>query len=244
MNVLTQLAKPISLEKRISFRNSTHYVAITFDDGFVSVIENALPELALRKIPSTLFIPSGCLGENPGWLEQAIENRFEVIATEDQLKTLNGELVLLGSHGVSHSKLVSLSEEKAKNEIVESKRTLEALTGHPVKLLAFPFGAFNKELVKWARQAGYERVFSIWPRMAFSEPHEFVTGRVVVSPNDWLFEFKLKLLGAYRWLPLAFVLKRKVLLIKQTVLRFLTNTSCTKTTQAMHRNTNYKNEVK
>ena len=46
------------------------YVAVTFDDGFVSVVENALPELRSRRIPCTIFVPTGSLGTRPSWLRQ------------------------------------------------------------------------------------------------------------------------------------------------------------------------------
>jgi hypothetical protein len=49
------------------------------------------------------------------------------------------------------------------------------------------------------------------PVLAFLEPKEFVTGRVGVSPTDWPMEFRLKLAGAYRWLPYAFAWKRRIL---------------------------------
>src|SRR5207245_1160814 len=79
------------------------------------------------------------------------------------------------------------------------------------KLFSFPHGSFNAKLVEWCREAGYERVFTILPTLAFSDPREFVTGRVSVEPTDWPLEFRLKLLGAYRWLPFGFGLKRKIL---------------------------------
>ncbi len=36
-------------------------------------------------------------------------------------------------------------------------------------------------------------------------------GRVRVDPTDWPLEFHLKLMGAYRWLPMAIALKRRLL---------------------------------
>jgi hypothetical protein len=43
------------------------------------------------------------------------------------------------------------------------------------------------------------------------QPDEFVTGRIDVQPTDWQIEFRLKVLGAYRWLPHAFAVKRALL---------------------------------
>ena len=41
------------------------HLAITFDDGFVSFAENALPELALWSFPRRVFVPVGALGRRP-----------------------------------------------------------------------------------------------------------------------------------------------------------------------------------
>jgi len=79
-----------------------------------------------------------------------------------------------------------------------------------VTTFSFPYGAFNAQLVEWCRDAGYERVFTTLPVIASSEPEEFAVGRVSVEPTDWSLEFRLKVLGAYRWLPLAYKMKRAI----------------------------------
>ena len=43
------------------------------------------------------------------------------------------------------------------------------------------------------------------------DPKEFVTGRIAVNPTDWELEFRLKILGAYQWLPRVIAYKRKLL---------------------------------
>ncbi|HEV2395325.1 MAG TPA: hypothetical protein VGS27_00100, partial [Candidatus Sulfotelmatobacter sp.] len=69
---------------------------------------------------------------------------------------------------------------------------------------------FNQRLLDICRATGYRRVFTILPRLAFSSPQEFATGRVAVDPTDWPLEFRLKLLGAYQWLPYGISAKRKL----------------------------------
>ena len=96
--------------------------------------------------------------------------------------------------------MTSLSEEAATAELRKSRIDLEAILGRPVALFAFPYGRHNESLVRWCKEAGYQRVFTIQPKLAFSEAGEFVTGSCAVSPTDWPLEFKLKLLGAYQWL--------------------------------------------
>jgi peptidoglycan/xylan/chitin deacetylase (PgdA/CDA1 family) len=129
------------------------------------------------------------------------------------LKSLNSDLVLIGSHGITHRNLLSLSEEDVRRELEDSKQTLEEMTGNNVNLLAFPHGFFDRGLLELAREAGYERVFTILPGLAFRRPDEYATGRVDVSPLDWPLEFRLKISGAYRWLPRAFKVKRRLLCV-------------------------------
>jgi peptidoglycan/xylan/chitin deacetylase (PgdA/CDA1 family) len=212
MDDLIRWAKPVSVENKSQLDCGVHHVGVTFDDGFACVIENAIPELVQRKVPSTLFVPTGCLGCKPQWIkDKKDQNCREVIITVDQLEQLreNG-LVSVGSHCITHSNLLLLSEEKAKNEIIQSKHDLENILQRNINMMSFPHGDFNQACVEWAREAGYKRVFSISPTFAFSDPNEYMTGRVRVDPTDWRLEFRLKLFGTYRWLPLAYALKAQM----------------------------------
>lgn len=213
MDILLRYAVPTRTDQVTPLARGASYAAVTFDDGYLNVVENALPELESRKIPSTLFIVTEALGKYPSWLTDSSSSTNGKVMSTDQLRKLSSDLVTVGSHTMTHPILLSLNEEDARRELSGSRAKLEKILDKEVKLFSFPHGAFNAELVKWCREAGYERVFTILPAPALSEPQEFVTGRVSVEATDWPLEFRLKLLGAYRWLPLAFSLKRQILSI-------------------------------
>jgi peptidoglycan/xylan/chitin deacetylase (PgdA/CDA1 family) len=204
MDTLLRLANPISLNTRVELKSGKHHVAVTFDDGFEESLRNAIPELQKRKIPVMVFVPTGCLGLQAPWLnerQQRTEGR--VVLCPDEIKELNERrLVSFGSHCVSHRPLPGLNDRESKEEISQSKIELENILGERVETLSFPYGAFERRHADWARQAGYTRVFSISPEFAFAQPNKLVTGRIRVDPADWAVEFRLKLLGAYRWLPM------------------------------------------
>jgi len=183
--------------------------AVTFDDGFQSVIENALPELRARCIPSTLFVPSGCLGEPQKWIENNDHYDFaEVIVPVEILEKLKDDsLVHIGSHSVTHSNLLKIQEHEAWSEICQSKDDLENIVEREIRGFSFPFGNYSGYHVRVAREAGYKRVFTILPTVILCNSH-FIVGRVYADPSDSLIEFKLKLCGAYRWLPFASLIKR------------------------------------
>jgi peptidoglycan/xylan/chitin deacetylase (PgdA/CDA1 family) len=200
MDLLVRLAKPVPADLPALPSSGTRYCAVTFDDGFVSVLENALPELELRNIPATFFVPTGCLGGPPAWVQAASPARHERVLSAEQLAGLkHHRLLAIGSHSISHSNFLKLDSAQARLELQQSKAQLEAILGHKVGLFSFPHGACDSQTIALSRAAGYDRVFTINPSNAFSSAGNFVQGRVLVAPADWPLEFRLKVLGAYRW---------------------------------------------
>ena len=179
------------------------FVAITFDDAFTSVVENALPELAARGMPSTLFAPPGLLAQSPSWEmeEEHAQDRRETVASRDTLRAVAGDLVAIGAHSVTHPRLPRVDREAAVAEIFGSKEQLERMLEREVTLFAFPFGEYNDELLGLCRGARYRHAFTIVPRVIDPTTDSFVRGRVPVSLDDGALEFWLKMRGGYSWMP-------------------------------------------
>jgi len=202
MDVVKQYAQPIPAEWQGSLDPGRHYAAITFDDGFLSVAENAWPALRSRQIPATIFVPTGYLGKVPGWLTNPKSKAGkEQVMTPEQLRAIaSNTLITIGSHTVLHRRMDRLNETDARMDLFESKAHLETVLGRPVDTFSFPHGAFTDGVLQLAKQAGYKVVFGISPTCAVRRLEGFLLGRVAVEPDDWHWEFKLKLAGAYRWM--------------------------------------------
>jgi len=209
MEELQKVAKVGRADREDTRGDGFHDVMVTIDDGFQSFLENALPELIRRQIPVAVFIPTGYIGKKAEWIEDPThEDRLERLMTEEQIKELPSELVIIGSHSVTHTNLRLLGEEELRRELTESKEKLEGITGRNVTLLSLPYGEYDERVVGAAHQLGYRRIFSSLPRLA--RRREYVVERVGVEPSDWPLEFRLKILGAYRWLPFAIGWKRRL----------------------------------
>jgi peptidoglycan/xylan/chitin deacetylase (PgdA/CDA1 family) len=208
MDHLVRWAEPIRADHMEPLPAGKSYVMVTVDDGWISFVENALPELRSRHIPVTMFVIADRTGDSMG---EAADH----IVSEAQLRSLLPDivrgLVTIGSHTSTHAYITTLDRREAWRELADSRARLARVLDREVSLFCFPFGIHSPEMVDLSRAAGYKRVFGGMPSPALRDPHEFLIGRVRVDPTDWLVEFHLKMSGAYDWVPLAANLKRRIL---------------------------------
>ena len=115
-------------------------VAITFDDGFASMVEQAAPMLAERDLPATVFCVAGHLGGLSDWATAPASAPRLRLAGAPELRDLAAGGVEVGSHGMSHLPL-SRADEALEREIVESRASLEEATGAAVHWFAHPYGS-------------------------------------------------------------------------------------------------------
>jgi peptidoglycan/xylan/chitin deacetylase (PgdA/CDA1 family) len=211
LDIVTSMTIPISIDHVPKLLPGKRYSAITFDDGFENIITNAVPELSKRGIPATVFVTSGYLGRPAEWWPKTESERQLKIGKAEKWQQLQADLISIGSHTITHPYLTALSEPEAKSELFESRAMLQELLKRKINTFSFPYGDFNAALIDWCREAGYKRIFTSLPENSFKKANEFVSGRIKVEPTDWPLEFRLKLLGAYSWLPLAISWKRRIL---------------------------------
>lgn len=202
MRALVRWSKATRADMPVPDSGRDHYVAVTFDDGYQTILRNALPELEERRIPCTIFVAPGALGIRPNWTDYSggvDASMNDPILTLQQLQQLSAEFVEIGSHTVTHPMLARLSERDARMELCRSRSMLAEMLGRNVKLFSFPYGSFNARLLELCREVGYERVFVTHPETIGVKEDEFLISRTKADPEDWPLEFHLKLRGAYRW---------------------------------------------
>jgi len=190
---------------------SKNVVAITFDDAFASVIENAVPILRKYELPAGIFVPVGNLGQKPRWeMPDNCSDKNEFVMNKDQIVQLDRDGFEIFSHTVSHLVLTKIDDSRLEAELVESKQTLEEIVGHEVIGISYPHGAYDDRAYKAANRAGYKLGFTIEPRMIDSTTDNLMIGRFSVSPRDNMTKFKLKVSGTYQAVRFLRVLKTLV----------------------------------
>jgi peptidoglycan/xylan/chitin deacetylase (PgdA/CDA1 family) len=212
MDRLLRVGRPVYADFHATAGASVRNIAVTFDDAYHSVFENAFPILRERAIPATFFVPTQYIGSRPGWItSDRHRDADERVLTADELRDMRRDGALIGSHSVTHRRMQELRQSEVVEELTASRHALAEILGEQVNLFALPYGSGNADVAREAASAGYSRLFLNVPtRDAGTLPVQ-VVGRIGVDPTDWGLEFYLKIHGAYRWLPAAMAAKRRVL---------------------------------
>lgn len=131
-------------------------VAITFDDGYLSVAREAWPLLRARGWPATLYVVPGYLDGTSSfpWEEDAGQDRARLVDAA-VVRRLAAEGMTIGSHSMTHRYLPGLTRDEACREIADSRRALEDLLGAEVTTFSYPMGGHNERLRDLVADAGY-----------------------------------------------------------------------------------------
>ena len=140
-------------------------IIISVDDGYVDDIRTILPALLAQHMVATFFVITGRMTE-PGFL------------TAGQIRQLDRAGMDVGDHTAHHVDLRAITPAELRMETAGSRRTLDAVLGHPVYYFAYPFGVYNDAVVQAVKAAGFTMAYTtgagstestadplLWPRI-------------------------------------------------------------------------------
>ena len=166
-------------------------MAVTFDDGYKSVLAEAAPVLRKLGMPATVFVPTKWIGMHNTWddagpCELSIMDRQDLIALEE-----GG--IAVESHGHAHIDLSTASAEAIKDDLLTATARLEDILGRAPRYLAYPYGRSSATARAVAESCGLRAAFGI------DAPHggRFAFERVQITPLDGPRLFALKTSGRY-----------------------------------------------
>src|SRR5579859_2129464 len=151
-------------------------VVITFDDGYADLYTAAFPILATHRFKAVAYIVSGFVGHS----------RY---VTKDQILEMDRGGIQIASHTVDHPNLARSSFGSAMFQVVESKRWLEQLVGHPVIDFAYPSGRASPDVVTALNAAGYDTAVTEQVSLDHARYDRFMWTRVRVGGGESLADF-------------------------------------------------------
>ena len=177
---------------------------LTFDDAYADLLTAAAPLLRARGVPGVVFALAGHIGGANTWgREGATQPR---LLDADGLRAVAAAGIEVGSHGETHRSMPKLEPAELAAELADSATALEALGLPRPRVLAYPYGEWNRDVATATKAAGYEAAFAIHPGLIGPESDRYALPRVEVLSDDTPLRLRAKLATAAwppRWRDLA-----------------------------------------
>ncbi|MEZ2220331.1 polysaccharide deacetylase family protein [Rhizobium sp. RCC_161_2] len=160
--------------------------AITFDDSYANVYENALPVLQEFGFTATNFVVANQVGGSNVWDIPNGVARAPCMSLEQLRKwvALGHEV---GSHTLDHVHLPQLPMPEARRQITHSRELLEDMLDEVVSSFCFPYGDEMPLDRVLAYEAGYSAATTTRRGRARQDHDPFGLPRATVRRNDsWL----------------------------------------------------------
>ena len=149
-------------------------VVITFDDNNENAFVSGFPVLKKHWFTATWYVITSRIDKSKDSLSSA------------QIKELSQAGMDIQSHSVTHPWLTSLSVSQQKWELDESRKTIEALTGKPVRHLAYPLTMQNAQVRSVVSQEGYVTGTIMDPRPATQKDDLLKLPRIMMTDDTGL----------------------------------------------------------
>lgn len=169
--LIERLSEPAPFSEKV--------LAISFDDGFLSMYTRLLPLVKEFGFPISLFVYTN-----------NVFTKAENNITWAQLREMEEYGIEVECHSMSHIDIDEISAEnsgyikrKLFKEIYLSKRIIELYMDKTVNYFAFPYGRYNLKLIEMCRLADYKRVFSTEYRKHIITRDNYCLGRGHIKKN-------------------------------------------------------------
>jgi len=135
-------------------------IAITFDDGFVSNLEAAVPILREFGARAINYLVADRIGQTSDW-ETHEGGEARPLMDDAQVRDWLAAGNRIGAHTCTHPRLSKIPRNRAREEIFSSKKKLEDRFGKPIDHFAYPFGDYDDAVAEAVREAGFKNAVTM-----------------------------------------------------------------------------------
>jgi len=160
-------------------------IIITFDDAYLDVYTNAFPILQEFGMKAVVFALGNREIKENTW-DRPLGLPTAPLLSDQELVELHTAGFEIGAHSMNHTRLTTLSEDKAWEEISRSRMVLEIIINSPVRSFSYPYGDVNNSIKKMVEDAGYTIACSVFSGQAAFGVEPFEKRRIAIpaGTND------------------------------------------------------------
>lgn len=189
-------------------------VAITFDDGYACLYDNAAPVLRKYNATATVYLNTGWIADEDSMRTTSDETLGhypnEHFLTWPEVKALSDSGWGMGSHGVDHLDLTLKSTEISEKELRDSKKTIENHLGKSCTHFAYTWGKHSDTLKTLVSEVGYLYAASAHHAPLNAMSNGFSLPRMNIATNYSFDDFKNIVLGKWDFIHLIQNIRKRL----------------------------------
>jgi peptidoglycan/xylan/chitin deacetylase (PgdA/CDA1 family) len=211
INWLSDHCKIYSLTDLIYSESSPELqVAITFDDGYANLCDQAT-KLSEKKINPMIYINTGWMGESENKRKHSVPELGhypnEYFLTWKEVKELYQLGWEIGSHGVNHYNFAEMKQEVTKQELIQSKYDIETQLNTLCSHFAYPWGRYSSKVKNIVKNAGYQYAAAARHGQLNMHSDYYSLPRINIERNYSFEDFKKIMIGKWDYLGLIHKIK-------------------------------------
>ncbi|MFU8862117.1 MAG: polysaccharide deacetylase family protein [Cyclonatronaceae bacterium] len=185
-------------------------IIITFDDGYLDTLENAIPVLLELDMRAVIFVMGNRKLESARWDEV---NDFDIcpLMSDEQIRTVQKMGFEIGAHSLNHCSLTDLSEKSIELEVTRSKEAIEEVLQGSIQTFSYPYGSVDERVKKVVSDSGFLFACGVYSGSAKFSQSTMDFRRLAINQETSRLKFLVTLLVPYQYIEwLYFCLKNRM----------------------------------
>ena len=185
-------------------------IIITFDDGYLDTLENAIPILLEFDMRAVIFVMGDRKLKSARWDEDEDSDSCPLMSDE-QIRTVHEMGFEIGAHSHDHVPLSILSEEDIEYEVIKSKEEIENVLNEPIQTFSYPYGSVDERVKRIVSESGFLFACGVFSGSAKFSQSMMDFRRLAVNQETSRLKFLATLLMPYQYIEwLYFRLKKSI----------------------------------
>lgn len=174
-------------------------IIITFDDGYLDTLENAIPVLLDFNMRAVIFVMGNRNLKTARWDELG-DYDICPLMSDEQIRTAQNLGFEIGAHSLDHFPLTYLSEDDIKYEVTKSKIAIENVLKKSIQTFSYPYGSVDERVKRIVSESGFLFACGVFSGAAKFSQSMMDFRRLAIKQDTSKLKFLVTLLLPYQYI--------------------------------------------
>jgi peptidoglycan/xylan/chitin deacetylase (PgdA/CDA1 family) len=185
-------------------------IIITFDDGYLDTLVNAIPILLELNMRAVIFVMGNRKLKSARW-DELDDLGSCPLMSDEQIRAVHKMGFEIGAHSLDHFALTGLSEKDMVYQVARSKEAIENVLEKPIQTFSYPYGRVDERVKKVVSDSGFLFSCGVYSGSAKFSQSMMDFRRLAINQDTSRLKFLVTLLLPYQYIEwLYFRLKKRM----------------------------------